>query len=123
MARIDLEVAVSSDETTVACRFDEAAHDPDVVVGWFTSDPTVRAEVRPNGASRWDVSIEGPGFRAGGPVRLHVVVDGVGQTLIVADVQVKPRGLLGLAGPLLGLATPRIENEARNALWKEFGRP
>jgi hypothetical protein len=126
VTRVDFAVHVAAGTAAVMLRFDEAADEPAVIVGWFTSDTNVSATVESNGSHRWELAIEGPGFKAHGPVvvsiRASTAAVDPGSTIAVA-MNVKPRGLLGFAGPLLGLAGGKIEREARTALWKEFGRP
>lgn len=120
MARLRFDVGVATEHTVVCDRFDEAAADPRLIVAWFTSDDNVEAEVRQLEAARWELIVVGPGFRADG----HTTVGRrSSQSVIGVDARLNPRGLLGLAGPLLGLAGGRIESEARSALWKEFGEP
>ncbi len=120
MPRVSLEVDVATEEAEVRSKMLEAAETPAVVVGWFTSDESVDAEVKAMGDDSWALQLAGPGFKASGSVVLLPRQPGAG---IGIDVDVKPRGLLGTAGVLAAVASGQLEREIRQALWNEFGEP
>ena len=111
---------MAAEEAEVRERMLSAADDPQMVVGWFTTDGAVHAEVEANGDDSWAVRLSGPGFKAKGSVLLLSRQPGAG---IGIDVDVKPRGLLGTAGVMAAVASGQLEREIRKALWNEFGEP
>lgn len=120
MPRVALDVEVAAEEDQVRERMLTAADDPAVVVGWFTSDQKVKAEVEGTGDDAWSIRLSGPDFKANGSV---VLIDRQPGASIGIEVDVKPRGILGTAGVLAAIASGQLEREIRAALWKEFGEP
>ena len=126
MARVRFDVDVVAGHDVVCARFDEAAADPQMIVAWFTADDQVEAEVRKLEPARWELLVVGPRFRAGGHATVRPRPPHArrsSESCIGVDARLHPRGLLGLAGPLLNLAGGRIESHARTTLWREFGKP
>ena len=120
MPRLQTTVEVSSKEDVVVSRFSDAADDPSMVVSWFTSADSVRAQVEPLDDRSWDITVKGPGFGARGTGSVAVI--SVGSEVNI-DLDIKPKGFLGAAAVLAAVASGQVESEIRKTLWREFGRP
>ena len=121
MTALQFTVPVGSEPGVIHLRLAEAARDPSRFVYLFTTSDEVAAEVAEGRNGVWRVRVEGPQFRSKGTtvVRAHPT----GGSEIDIQIDLRGKGLLGLAGPLLGLAAGRVQDEATRALQNEFGEP
>lgn len=121
MSSLHFIVPVASDRATVQDRFRKASTDPAEVVRLFTSSQDVIAEAAEGPNNVWRIRVEGPRFRSAGTTA--VANRGDGESNIEIQIEIRGKGVLGVAGPLIGLAAGRLEDEATTALQAEFGRP
>jgi hypothetical protein len=114
-------VPVRSEPPVVQRRLAEASQDPSRFVYLFTTSDDIDAEVEEGRNGVWRVRVEGPQFRSKGTtvVRAHPA----GGSEIDVQIDLRGKGLLGLAGPLLGIAAGKVRDEATRALQNEFGEP
>ncbi|MFW2383256.1 MAG: hypothetical protein ACN4GZ_16000 [Acidimicrobiales bacterium] len=122
MTAFHFTVPVGSEPRVVQNRLAEASKDPYQFVSLFTASPDyIDAEVAEGRNGVWRVRVDGPKFRSKGTtvVRAHPT----GGSEIDIQIDLQGRGLLGLAGPLLGVATGKLQDEATRALQDEFGQP
>lgn len=122
MTAIHFTVPVGSEPGVVQSRLAQASKDPYQFVNLFTATPNhIDAEVAEGRNGVWRVRVEGPKFRSKGTtvVRPHPT----GGSEIDIQIDLRGKGLLGLAGPLLGVAAGRLQDEAIRALQDEFGEP
>ncbi|MFT7597757.1 MAG: hypothetical protein ACI8TP_000677 [Acidimicrobiales bacterium] len=122
MPRVRFDVEVEASESLARSRFVEAADNPAMVVAWFTSAESVRAEVKEREENTWTLRVNGPGFAASGTAGVANPGLSSGSTIGI-DINVSPKGLLGGAAVLAAVATGQLETEIKKALWKEFGKP
>jgi len=87
----------------------------------FTTSSDVTAEVRSDTSDLWQIKVEGAQFKSSGTATIHPAQHQGSRIEIKIDLRGK--GLMGLASPLLSLASGRIEGEATEALQGEFGLP
>ncbi len=119
MSSLHFVVPVAASPTSVRRRLDEAASDPHEVVKLFTTSPDVRAEVAAGPNEVWRVRVEGPQFRSAGTAAVRSAANG-GSDLEIR-IEIRGKGLLSIASPVMALASGKIEHEATRALQREFG--
>ncbi len=121
MSTVKFNVPVAASPDEVAKRLNDAAQDPSEFVHMFTTSNDIDADVAEGRNGVWRIRVEGPQFRSRGTtsVRPH----GDDGSDIEINIDLRGKGLMGLASPLLMLASGRIEEEATEALQKEFGPP
>lgn len=121
MTALHFTVPVGSEPRAVEHRLAEAAQDPSRFVYLFTTSNEIDAEVAEGRNGVWRVRVEGPQFKSKGTtvVRAHPA----GGSEIDIQIDLRGKGLLGLAGPLLGIAAGKVKDEATRALQNEFGEP
>jgi hypothetical protein len=113
-------VPVASDRATVQDRFRHASTDPAEVVRLFTTSNDVIAEAAEGPNNVWRIRVDSPRFRSAGTTAVSNRGDGGSD--IEIQIEIRGKGLLGVAGPLVGLVSGRLEHEAATALQAEFGR-
>jgi hypothetical protein len=118
---LQFTVPVGSEPHAVQNRFSQAAQDPSQFVYLFTTSDDIDAEVAEGRNGVWRVRVEGPQFKSKGTTVVRA--DPAGGSAIDIQMDVRGKGLLGLAGPLLGLAAGKVRDEATRALQDEFGAP
>lgn len=119
MSSIHFVVPVAASPADVRDRLAEAAQDPAEVVKLFTSSPDVRAEVAAGPNEVWRIRVDGPQFRSAGTAAVRPATDG-GADLEI-QIELRGKGLLSLAGPVITLASGKLQHEATQALQREFG--
>lgn len=119
MSSIHFVVPVAASPADVQDRLVDAAEDPAEVVKLFTSSPDVKAEMAAGPNDVWRVRVDGPQFRSAGTAAIRPATGG-GSDLEIR-IEVRGKGLLSLASPVITLASGRIEHEAIRALQREFG--
>jgi hypothetical protein len=119
VSALRFEVPVAAPPAEVRARLVEAGDRPGDLVNWFTDDPKVDAAVTPAGDG-WRVRVVGSAFTAEARVTVSSRAPG---SVITVDGALRGRGLFAVATPVLRLATPRVEAEARRTLQREFGVP
>lgn len=140
MSSLHFTVPVAADPAVVQKRMGTAAKDPAQFVGMFTTSPEITADVAEGGAGVWRIRVEGPQFKSAGTAAVrpasavaggassygdakataaHAV--GANGTDIEIQIEVKGKGWLAIASPIIALASGKIEGEATEALQKEFG--
>ena len=118
MTSLHFLVPVAASPDDVEAKLHEAANDPDQFVDLFTTSPDIDAEVTQGQERLWRIRVEGPQFRSKGTAAVLPVADG---TDIEIQIDLRGKGFLALAGPVLGLAAGKVEGEATRALQREFG--
>ncbi len=118
MTTLHFIVPVAASPQQVEVKLSEAAKDPTQFVHLFTTSPDIDADVAEGGKGLWRIRVEGPQFRSKGTVAVLSVPDG---SDIEIQIDLRGKGFLALAGPVLGLAAGKVEGEATKALQNEFG--
>ncbi len=118
MTSLHFMVPVAAAQSEVDARLASASKDPTQFVHLFTTSPDIDAEVAGGTEGVWRVKVEGPQFRSNGTAAVLPVHEG---TDIEIQIELKGKGLLAFAGPVLGLAAGKVQGEATKALQKEFG--
>ncbi len=121
MTALHFTVPVGSEPHAVQNRLAEASQDPSRFVYLFTTSDGIDAEVAEGRNGVWRVRVEGPQFKSKGTTVVRA--DPAGGSEIDIQIDLRGKGLLGLAGPLLGIAAGKLQDEATRALQKEFGEP
>lgn len=118
MTSLHFIVPVAAAPAVVHAKMAEATKDPTQFVHLFTTSSDIDAEVAEGRDGVWRIQVEGPQFRSKGTATVLPVDDG---TNIQIRIELKGKGFLAFAGPVLGLAAGKVEGEATNALQQEFG--
>ena len=119
MSSIHFVVPVAAELNLVQRQMKKAAKDPSEFVKMFTTSKDVIADVADGRNDVWRIRVEGPQFRSSGTAALRAGT-GIG-TDIEVQIEVRGKGWLSLASPVIALASGKIEGEATEALQKKFG--
>ncbi|NNF54564.1 MAG: hypothetical protein HKN03_08995 [Acidimicrobiales bacterium] len=119
MSSIHFVVPVAAELKTVQRQMKKAAKDPSEFVKMFTTSQDVIADVAEGRNDVWRIRVEGPQFRSSGTAALRPAA--TRGTDIEIQIEVRGKGWLSLASPIIALASGKIEGEATEALQKEFG--
>lgn len=119
MSSIHFVVPVAAGLNLVQRQMKKAARDPSEFVKMFTTSTDVIADVAEGRNDVWRIRVEGPQFRSSGTAALRAGT-GIG-TDIEVQIEVRGKGWLSLASPVIALASGKIEGEATEALQRKFG--
>lgn len=119
MSSIHFVVPVAAELKLVQSQMKKAARDPSEFVKMFTTSTDVIADVAEGRNDVWRIRVEGPQFRSSGTAALRAGT-GIG-TDIEVQIEVRGKGWLSLASPVIALASGKIEGEATEALQRKFG--
>ena len=121
MSSIHFVVPVAAQLKLVQRPMKSAAKDPSQFVKMFTTSDDVIADVAEGQNDVWRIRVEGPQFRSSGTAALRAGMGAGPGTDIEIQIEVRGKGWLSLASPIIALASGKIEGEATEALQKEFG--